>query len=68
MSADRVAAISIAINKCVEARELHKNLLAELRRIAVVECGFDQEMVMKCSPVDLLDGYVKGALFYKDGA
>jgi len=55
-----ISEISKAISLCVEARELHKRQLIELRRIAVEDCDFDQEMVAKCSPVDLLDGYIKG--------
>lgn len=68
MSIDRINAISVALHQCIEARELHKKLLVELRRIAVDECGFDQDMVMKSSPVDLLDGYVKGVIYAKGGA
>lgn len=54
--------ISIAVHNAVEARELHKFWLLELRKIAVDKCGFDQEMVVKSSVIDLLDGFVKGAL------
>ena len=59
--------ISVAVHKAIEARELHKFWLLELRKIAVDKCGFDQEMVVKSSVIDLLDGFVKGVIHSEGG-
>ena len=64
MNTEVIKNISLALYKNISDREAHKEASrisgVELRRIAVEDCGFDQEMVMKSNIVDLLDGYLKG--------
>ena len=57
------AKISNVLKAYFDARDLHKKLLVDLRKIAVEECGFDQAMVVNASVADLLDGYIKGAIY-----
>ncbi len=59
MAAD-ISRISAELHRYFSFREAAKESLEKLRRIAVEECRFDQEVVMKGSVGDLLDGYIKG--------